>query len=187
MRGIVFDPWKGAHYGPHSCFGIPVMVLGESHYDWPSRNRSIPLRNLTKNKIIEDELDPKNARSNPFYRNVVSGFLGSAAPPHEERTEFWNSILCYNYIQRLMPNSKRRPSSTIARESEEPFRAILAKYRPRFIAVWGYQLWNYWLPDDGHNAEDIRSGSLKVQCYNFDRPNGVNALAVRIPRPAVQF
>jgi hypothetical protein len=184
MEGVLFDPWKGDHYRTARRFGIRVMILGESHYDWKSRNRSIPLKNLTKNKI-EDELEPGDYVSNPFYRNVLGAFLG-AAPTQEERSKFWHSVLVYNFIQRLMSNSKERPTSIIARESEEPFRAVLANYRPQLIAVFGYQLWE-WLPDEGHNVEDIVVGALKVQCYNFDRPSGVNALAVRLHHPSRAF
>jgi hypothetical protein len=32
LKQVRFKPWKGKSYGYHSPFGIPVMILGESHY-----------------------------------------------------------------------------------------------------------------------------------------------------------
>jgi hypothetical protein len=68
MNEIFFQPWKGERYGRRSPFGVPVMILGESHY---SREKASPtLTQDVVRKVICGEWKFN------FFRNVAAAFLG---------------------------------------------------------------------------------------------------------------
>ena len=90
MKVPLFKPWVGKKYGYRSCFGIPVMVLGESHYDW--KGRVIPASRVTVEIIREEISGEFKGKKRRFYANIVAAFLG-AKPEQEQRAAFWNSVL----------------------------------------------------------------------------------------------
>src|SRR5260370_12636775 len=181
MAEFFFNPWVGKNYGTKSCFRIPIMVLGESHYDW--KERSISHRRVTV-ELIKDELDGGNGIR--FYTNIVASFLG-AIPNSEQRKEFWNSVLFYNYIQEFVGNGPRmRPEYRMWSQSEPTFRHVLSKYKPRLISIFGFTLWDE-LPNWGHDADPLKVDGLSVACYNFDAPGRFTALAPKLRHPSSSF
>lgn len=44
LKHVTFKPWRGKNYGFDSPFGIPVMILGESHYSVEGKEHSFTKR-----------------------------------------------------------------------------------------------------------------------------------------------
>jgi len=179
MRGLFFEPWKGKNYGDDSAFGIPVMVLGESHYDPENRkNRRITI------ELIEDELDGGSGYR--FFTNIAASFLG-AIPDADQRAKFWKAVVYYTYIQGFVGAKPRmRPTDAMWANSAESFSKVLEKYRPRLVAVFGYGLWEE-LPNRGENTDPIISDGRSVACYNFSLQAGGTALAPKLRHPSSGF
>jgi hypothetical protein len=181
MTDWFFRPWIGKNYGPQSCFGIPVMVLGESHYDWKAR--VIPHRRVTV-ELVKDELDGGDRKR--FFTNIVASFAGQL-PSAEQRGQFWNSVLFYNYIQGFVGNKPRiRPKCTMWSESQPAFRRVLARYKPRLVAVFGFTLWDE-LPNWGHDGDPIMTRGQSTACYQLAAPDGFAALAPKLRHPSSSF
>ena len=137
-----FQPWKGAGYGTANNIGLPakLLILGESHYrdrDWDEDWNGQP----TIGVIREFKQQDKGG-----YRLFTKGMrtiLGpDAATDRRMRTQFFDSIAFYNYVQRSVGN---RPGKSPTREMWEdaaaPFSATLECLRPTHIVACGKRLW----------------------------------------------
>lgn len=179
MRESFFEPWIGKNYGAKSSFGIPVLILGESHYDPENRNN----RRITI-ELIEDELDGGSGYR--FFTNIAASFLGTI-PTRSQRANFWQSALYYTYIQGFVgAKSRMPPTDRMWANSAESFIRVLEKYKPRLVAVFGYRLWEE-LPNVGENTDPIISDGRLVACYRFKLPGGATALAPKLRHPSSGF
>jgi hypothetical protein len=86
-KHLHFWPVVGMKY-KSSCFGLRVMVLGESHYRW----RNMPDEYLTTIHALTNNCEEK-----PFWRKIAKLF--------GHGPEFWDQVLFYNYVQRLLGHS----------------------------------------------------------------------------------
>ena len=75
LNGVGFRPWIGERYGRQSRFGVRVLVLGESHYDWSKRN-------CPENKVTIEVVEyhtqcfPKEDRRRPFFTKIANVLRG---------------------------------------------------------------------------------------------------------------
>lgn len=72
MSKALFRSWVGKNYGRNSMFGIPVMVLGESQYDW--KDRDITQAAVTAALIKEEVFGEFEGKNRKFFANIVSAF-----------------------------------------------------------------------------------------------------------------
>jgi hypothetical protein len=128
LKHVKFEPSIGKHYGMDSPFGIPVMILGESHYGAQGETRS-----FTK-YVIKDVKSGKKRHA--FFRNVAKAFLVDPRSP-SQRKAFWDSVVFYNYVQTSVEPGTR-PAVKTWLAAQEPFLEVLASLepRPRLIAVF---------------------------------------------------
>lgn len=135
---IRYKPRKGKNYDSGGMFGLKLMILGESHYEWKPGA-------LTSN--ISDELineNIKGARSHRFYTNVFQAVTGqskrSAGLPAVK--EFWESVLFYNYVQVPVGEKPRKsPSTAMWKDSKPAVVQTVQKYEPDAILALGIRLW----------------------------------------------
>ncbi len=140
LKSVAFKPWVGKHYGYKSQFGIPVMILGESHYSDGNVSDKNITRSFTK-KVVKRVIDGGSHKKEHFLRNVEAAFLGPTKD-RDKLSNFWKSVVFYNYVQSLVKKGSR-PTRKMWQDAQEPFLQVLRwlKPRPRLIAVFGYETW----------------------------------------------
>ena len=127
-----FEPWIGARYWSPGLNGIRVLILGESSYG--------PAESAYRESTVDDVLNLAQSARNPFFTKVyklVSGLESQNA----DRTEFWERVAFYNFIQSLVGNGPReRPTDAMWLAAREPFLETLSDLRPQVIIALGYTL-----------------------------------------------
>jgi hypothetical protein len=172
LRHVRFMPFVGDSYGYDSPFGIPVMVLGESHYSEKNHEGSSLTSDVMK-KVMD------GARWN-FITRVSATFLGKQSV---DARSFWNSVVFYNFVQTAIKKNSR-PTKQIWVDSEQPFCEVLdwLDPRPGLIAVCGVQCWDS-TPCYGRDTKPIIDAGQDVPCYEFG-PADSRSLAFRLPHPS---
>jgi len=87
-------PWVGENYKKNG-----TLILGESHYEdgdfWQKDN---PKTSIT---IIEKRIDNISGKWT-LHNNVEKTLLNNKKVSLEERVRFWNSVVYWNLVQRLL-------------------------------------------------------------------------------------
>src|ERR1700757_949280 len=97
-RSVNFLPFVGSTYGYQSAFGIPVLVLGESHYTDTGRKS---FQSSFTRDVIDDVISGDEYR---FFTQVSKTFLGERSV---DPKTFWNSVAFYNFIQTVIRKGTR--------------------------------------------------------------------------------
>lgn len=159
--GLHFQPWVGHFYRESVC---RVMGLGESHY-CASQNDDSP--NMTID-IIKDFIDP-HSEHEP-YKNTYTKFtraLAGYSVPKEERWEFWEYIMFYNYVQVPISGPRVAPSFEQFLQSETSFWSVITQYRPQIIICWGKRLYENLPKDNIVKEKTIVVGAREVMLRNY--------------------
>jgi hypothetical protein len=180
LKKVFFRPWIGDNYSAGFC-GRRVLVLGESHYQW---DQGVDAYEELTNDCIREQIDGEWSKS--FWTNIVITFL-NRNPTLEDKSEFWHSVVFYNYVQEFAGFGPRiSPTSEMWLASEPAFWEVLDLLRPQSIIVLGYRLWSN-LPDIGDRGPHI---STAPQEWTWWYPLGksvLRALAYGIRHPASGF
>lgn len=172
---VRFRPFIGSSYGYDSPFGIPVMVLGESHYSQKDHEPS-SLTCGVMQYVIEGE------RWN-FFTRASAAFVGRRSV---DPASFWNSVVFYNFIQTAIKKGSR-PTTQMWLDGELPFCEVLESLnpRPKLIAVFGFRCWDN-TPCYGRDTKPIIHARRPVLCYEFGHANNWS-LAFRLRHPSRAF
>ncbi|ELI8386426.1 hypothetical protein ACA503_001243 [Yersinia enterocolitica] len=135
MKGINFPPFVGDKYYD-SCYGIRVMVLGESHYG----DGSDSVCNFTQYVVKEHALKAGQA----FFSKLTNLLRGHIDyPTEEERIEIWKHVAFYNYIQEFVGEGARiAPTPEMWKAAYVPFLEVVKQLEPNVILVLGSRLWD---------------------------------------------
>ena len=93
----------------------------------------------------------------------------------EERTEMWNGIAFYNFVQTAISgvtsNAKYTQKDYV--DSSAMALEIIKELHPDYVIVWGKRAYNY-LPDTDWLSEDkayLLPNGHKVYCLRIDHPS----------------
>lgn len=164
MNNVNFLPWVGNRYkegiGPQK---YKVMVLGESHYCTLLANGDCPscsLENCISYGYSEEEWKGQTIE---VVDGLINNYTGTGEQQYQqtslcferafcgrplsddERKDFWNHLLFYNYIQKSLPkeNNKRTTfNDNDLISADSAFREVLEEYLPDRIIIWGVRLYN---------------------------------------------
>ena len=133
---VRFHPWIGASYGYNSQWTLPLLILGESHYD---TNGELLQVDSTQKVLTEYvQLRPKHLQ---YYTKVMNSVMGISAPSDElTRSHFWNSVAFYNYVQYIVPKGEP-PTQDMWDRSRGAFHEVISKLKPFCILVVSTRLW----------------------------------------------
>jgi len=158
--GVVFLPWIGSAYS--SGFrGRRLLVLGEAHYDWKTRQQEVPvLADLTRFLVAK----ALRERTWGFWGQIESACTGVSKSGNWAPSSFWNQAAFYNFIQGFPAEfvARARPSNRLFEAARKPFRRVIEVLRPGRILVCGARLWNGMEPIP---KEDYRS--YTIQAYRL--------------------
>jgi hypothetical protein len=175
-KHVFFKPWIGDRYGASSDFGLPLLILGESCYEWEPQTPLTPT--MTIERVRED------AATYPFWIKVASAFLGKLPSP-SEAVEFWRSVAFYNFVQESVGFGwKNRPTGNMWRSAAPAFLEVLAIHKPRCIVALGETLW--WRMPDGNEGPKLLTNGRPTMTTSRLYPIGAGefALAARIFHPS---
>lgn len=167
---INFKPWIGEKYLSEGFKGKRILVLGESHYcpkELAEGGRCFPV--CEKGKMNEDCFSQTEEAVNTFvyhydgkrylqtYLCFERAVLGKVLS-QEEREDFWQRIIFYNYSQFSVRGSRTAPQGDHWQKSEDAFKEILEEYMPDYIIMWGVRLFDR-KPNWGGNGSVIKTDS----------------------------
>ena len=113
-----------------------------------------------------------------FERAIVGKEL-----TQEEREEFWQSVMFYNYIQFSQSGARIAPQADHWEKSELAFRELLEEYMPDYIIVWGARLYNG-LPNwDGEGSVLQISENAKTDVWTYN-VKGKRIPAIKVHHPS---
>jgi hypothetical protein len=129
------SPFVGDNYKKDSPWGLPLMIVGESHYS----RKAGPLAKTFTQQVMQETLDGENY---PFFTKAVGVFHGHW-PDLQLRRQFWSCAVFYNFVQESVGSRPRiRPSEEMWRIAGPAFLEVLIEHEPGFVLVLGTQLWN---------------------------------------------
>lgn len=179
--GIRFLPWIGNKYGENSRFGIGVLVLGEAHYG----SKRDYTKSLTRDYTGEYIRGCWNHR---FWTGIGQVLMGCSQWDFE-RSELWDHIAFYNYLQWFAAEGPRQaPQKKFWNQSEQPFKLVLHILKPKLVLVLGERLWS-WLPTEDRPGSTLQiEGETQTRetCLYATGP-GTFCLAGRIRHPSAAF
>jgi len=171
---IFFEPWKGSEY-EHSR--PRLLILGESHYGDISSDPDAT-RSLTAEYV-------DNKWSHRFWTNIMQVVAG--APKHEiDRSEFWNSVALYNYVQGSAgPTAGQAPPKELWASSEQAFFSVLERLQPERVLVLSRRLWRN-MSSQGASGAELVVGGTAHETWIYDYRGGT-AIASWVPHPSYGF
>ena len=146
MDNVIFQPWIGDKYCKDNRFGLRVLVLGESH----NNNDGAETSDFTT-RVVESFIQNKiESRRKAFFTKIAKVLLGIETniwKSYDERTDIWQQIAFYNYIQCYVGGTARiRPTGEMWQAAQEPFLSVLDKLKPDVVLVLGVDLWDHLQP-----------------------------------------
>ena len=182
---VNFIPWVGESY-EKGYKGKRILVLGESHYcDDCEKCQKISMKEechaKTEDAVSDFLDDPKGLSYKATYTCFERNFVGRELK-QEEREEFWNIIIFYNFLQYAMSGPRcGLPEKEEIEESNKAFQEILETYRPDYIIVLGFRLYKL-LPELNGEGKDLKVGNEKTEVWIYQiKDKKIPALKVAHP------
>lgn len=163
-HGISFDEKGNLVLGTEAKPGKKVLVLGESHYCDEGLSDE-KLSSFTRN-VLDCYLDPEERYS--WMRTFVKFERALAnADTNIDSESIWNHLMFYNYLQRTL-QGPRMAGEKYYEEAKKPFFAILEKYKPDYIIVWGRRLFVNLPSENVLEGEYMPSIEINIWSYQID-------------------
>lgn len=195
MSNINFKPWVGKNYLIKGYQGKRILVLGESHYcerELSEGGRCYPMCKVelmneacykqTRDVVREAVYDYGGQRYLQAFLCFERAVAGKVLT-QEEREEFWESVMFYNYIQYAQEGPRMAPQPEHWAKSEKAFVELLETYKPDCIIVWGVRLYNG-LPGFGGEGHKLTLDNGDYTYYWNYTINGKVIPALRIHHPS---
>lgn len=173
LQHVTFLPWVGNDYA-RAYYGKRIMVLGESHYC-----SAEDVRPTMTSDVLRTVFDPEAEFEG--YMNTFTKFARALDGSDVSRTEqerVWQRVMFYNFVQEPMSYARVAPTTAQFRASDDAFFAVLEKYRPEKIIVWGGRLY-FNLPRQGEQGADVKE--CETWIYRLKDGTPVHLLPVTHP------
>lgn len=182
MNHLFFKPWIGAEYASGGIFGKRILVLGESHYTDGEPDPNITNDVLNEYLSYETTVPPYLQSFNKFERSLVGTTTDGAA-----RRQIWNSVVFYNYLQVPMSGPRQAGNEADYANAAEAFFEVLEQYRPEYIIVWGYRLWDAMPTDRWEWGEELTLDGAPVRTGCYLLADGTRVKAVPVKHPSAGY
>lgn len=127
-----FDPWIGSQYWDEGLRGVRVMLLGESHYgDVGGESPTFTT------EVVRTWGQEKRHRFFTITQKLILG-LGNGWISDGDRSDFWERVAFYNFVQSFPgPGPRYRPSRAAWEAASDPFLSTLQELEPHLLVVLG--------------------------------------------------
>lgn len=133
---VIFSPWIGNLYDSEGLGGRKLLILGESHYGVEGTETA----GFTS-AVVEKWGLRKRHR---FFTITAKLVLGMGSGEHlrdDVRSDFWNRVSFYNFIQEFVgPSPGYRPTTEMWNEAHGPLIKVIEKLKPDALLVLGKEL-----------------------------------------------
>lgn len=177
--GVKFLPFVGDQYsygisfndngelvlGTEAKPGKKVLVLGESHYcdeDLSDEELSSFTREVLDCYLKSEERYSWMRTFLKFERAL------SNADTNIDSKSIWNHLMFYNYLQCPLRGLRMAGDSRRYEDATTPFFAILKKYKPDYIIVWGRRLFVNLPSENVQECEYMPSIEINIWSYQID-------------------
>lgn len=177
--GVKFLPFVGDQYSYGISFndngelvlgtkenpGKKVLVLGESHYcdeDLSDEELSSFTREVLDCYLKSEERYSWMRTFLKFERAL------SNADTNIDSKSIWNHLMFYNYLQCPLRGLRMAGDSRRYEDATTPFFAILKKYKPDYIIVWGRRLFVNLPSENVQEGEYMPSIEIDIWSYQID-------------------
>lgn len=177
--GVKFLPFVGDQYsygisfndngelvlGTEAKPGKKVLVLGESHYcdeDLGDEELSSFTREVLDCYLKSEERYSWMRTFLKFERAL------SNADTNIDSKSIWNHLMFYNYLQCPLRGLRMAGDSRRYEDATTPFFAILKKYKPDYIIVWGRRLFVNLPSENVQEGEYMPSIEINIWSYQID-------------------
>ena len=177
--GVKFLPFVGDQYsygisfndnvvlvlGTEAKPGKKVLVLGESHYcdeDLSDEELSSFTREVLDCYLKSEERYSWMRTFLKFERAL------SNADTNIDSKSIWNHLMFYNYLQCPLRGLRMAGDSRRYEDATTPFFAILKKYKPDYIIVWGRRLFVNLPSENVQEGEYMPSIEINIWSYQID-------------------
>ena len=178
-KGVKFLPFVGDQYwygisfndngelvlGTEAKPGKKVLVLGESHYcdeDLSDEELSSFTREVLDCYLKSEERYSWMRTFLKFERAL------SNADTNIDSKSIWNHLMFYNYLQCPLRGLRMAGDSRRYEDATTPFFAILKKYKPDYIIVWGRRLFVNLPSENVQEGEYMPSIEINIWSYQID-------------------
>lgn len=193
--GVKFLPFVGDQYsygisfndngelvlGTEAKPGKKVLVLGESHYcdeDLSDEELSSFTREVLDCYLKSEERYSWMRTFLKFERAL------SNADTNIDSKSIWNHLMFYNYLQCPLRGLRMAGDSRRYEDATTPFFAILKKYKPDYIIVWGRRLFVNLPSENVQEGEYMPSIEINIWSYQID---GHTIMVLPIVHPSGGF
>lgn len=195
MKNINFKPWVGKNYQSTGYHGKRILVLGESHYCQKELSEGGRCYPFCKRELMNDACF---SQTHDVVDEAVYGYSGQRylqafvcferavtgrVLTNEERKEFWESVMFYNYIQYAQSGPRMAPQSEHWAKSEKAFVELLETYKPDYIIVWGVRLYDGLPSLDGKATKHYLDNNHTFDTWHYTI-NGNDIPALKIHHPS---
>ena len=177
--GVKFLPFVGDQYsygisfndngelvlGTEAKPGKKVLVLGESHYcdeDLSDEELSSFTREVLDCYLKSEERYSWMRTFLKFERAL------SNADTNIDSKSIWYHLMFYNYLQCPLRGLRMAGDSRRYEDATTPFFAILKKYKPDYIIVWGRRLFVNLPSENVQEGEYMPSIEINIWSYQID-------------------
>lgn len=164
-HGISFDEKGNLVLGTEAKPGKKVLVLGESHYcdeDLSDEELSSFTREVLDCYLKSEERYSWMRTFLKFERAL------SNADTNIDSKSIWNHLMFYNYLQCPLRGLRMAGDSRRYEDATTPFFAILKKYKPDYIIVWGRRLFVNLPSENVQEGEYMPSIEINIWSYQID-------------------
>ncbi len=193
--GVKFLPFVGDQYsygisfndngelvlGTEAKPGKKVLVLGESHYcdeDLSDEELSSFTREVLDCYLKSEERYSWMRTFLKFERAL------SNADTNIDSKSIWNHLMFYNYLQCPLRGLRMAGDSRRYEDATTPFFAILKKYKPDYIIVWGRRLFVNLPSENVQEGEYMPSIEINIWSYQID---GYTIMVLPVVHPSGGF
>jgi hypothetical protein len=158
-------------------------VLAESHYDIEGT--------VKKTRRYTIQTVNRHAMQTPlrFFRMIASALTGKSYSLVNTKHVF-ERIAFSNFIQDLLTESRRSPSSSQWKRGCLAFPEQMEILRPTHLIVCGYRLWDNWLPEFDGGSPGVEVGQIgrrKIRQGTITLPKVGRVRALGIMHPSSAF
>lgn len=130
-----FEPWVGSKYCSEGLSGVRILILGESHYGDIGEERSSFTVEVVRTRGQE--------KRDAFFTKVqklVAGLAAGDWVSDQQRSEFWEQVAFYNFVQSFCSGPRCRPTAEMWAAAVAPFLETVRELRPQILVVLGREL-----------------------------------------------
>lgn len=163
IKGLARLPWVGSSYNDITTPDDRLLIVGESHYHNETEESIQKHNEPSFTRVVVGELAIQRLYwGTKIFPNIHRTFLKNDT---FDSSIFWNHVSFYNFIQRVMPTNKGRPTKDDYLTGWKVFFSLIDIIKPDVVLFIGTTSTNFL-------NEGIQSSGFTLESLNRDEKIG---------------